>query len=352
MKNKSNKPNFRKTVYTAVLGVVVLFALNCSSPTAAGGSGTGIGNGVLMGRVLHADSSAVKNAVVRLRTEKFLPDTSGKILSVRNDTTVTATTNNDGRFFIESIQKDRSYYIEILDEKQGEYDSGTVYFFKYNPLNNVDTVALGTKIVEQLKDIQGSILLHGLPQNAYVQVYGLERVGRTDSLGRFEIKNLPPGDCENGKCEYELHVLIVQKDGTIVHQDYELEILWNTSGRVIQVELELSDTLDADDFVPSVISSDSTVTLRGFPLKTVITLMDSSKTTVTDSTVKFVFAALPIGLCSNNVCEHPFYAEIPESTGLIQINQYLLRITKSISGVVTKAEVELISHEEDGEVDD
>jgi hypothetical protein len=351
MKSKSNTSNFRKVAYAAVVSALVLFAFNCSSPT-AGGSGTGVGNGVVMGRVLHADSSAVKNAVVRLRTDKFLPDTSGKILSLRNDTSVTVTTNNDGRFFIESIQKDRSYYIEILDEKQSEYDSGTVYYFKYNPLNNVDTVVLGTKIVEQLKDIHGSILLHGLPQNAYVQVYGLERVGRTDSLGRFEIKNLPPGDCENDKCEYELHVLVVQKDGTIVHQDYELEILWNTSGRVIQVELELSDTLDADDFIPSVRSGDSTVTLGGFPLKTVLTFMDSSKTIVSDSTVTFELVTLPGGSCFNNVCEHPFYAEIPESTGFIQVNQYLLRITRSISGVVTNAEVKLVSHEEDDKEDD
>ncbi|HMA63955.1 MAG TPA: hypothetical protein VKO63_02110, partial [Chitinispirillaceae bacterium] len=98
--------------------------------------------------------------------------------------------------------------------------------------------------------------------------------------------------------------------------------------------------------------SDSTVTLGGFPLKTVLTFMDSSKTIVSDSTVTFELATLSGGFCSNNVCEHPFYAKIPESTGFIQITQYLLRITRSISGVVTNAEVKLVSHEEDDEEDD
>ena len=80
----------------------------------------------------------------------------------------------------------------------------------------------------------------GLPQNAWVQMYGIEKLGKTDQAGRFVINELPLGDCEHNECEFILRILIV-RNGTVTAEDYQLEIEWNSAGDIVEVELELGE---------------------------------------------------------------------------------------------------------------
>lgn len=332
-----------KLICIATIVTLVSFMAACSPGVADKGSGTGVGNGVMVGKVVHEDSSPVKDAEVRLRSEKYLADTSGIISTFRTDTTVNITTDSLGFFRIDSIRKGNTYWVEVIDRKDTVESSGTLYVVDVDSGCIEDTFYLSTTTVAPLKTIKGTLVLQGLPQNAYVLIHGMERLAKTDSAGKFTITDLPVGNCEDAKCEYDLKLLVKKDDGTITPFKYELEILRDNSERIIQVELELSDTLDADDFVPGNTFTDSTITLSGFPIRTVLAFSDSSKITVADSSVVFAVKNLQPDTCTGTVCDYSINAYIPKSIGTTQHNRYIMSITKDASGRVVSVKL-LIPH--------
>ncbi len=325
--------------------ITVMTALSLLVACAPNGSGTGVGNGVVVGKVIHDDATPVQNAQVYLRSEQFLADTSGVFSTIRTDTTVNCTTDSQGCFLIDSVKKGNTYWIEVIDSKDSAGNSGVLYVFDIIKNAIEDTFYLSTETVKPLKTIKGTLTLQGLPQNAYVLIYGMERYAKTDSIGMFTITDLPVGNCEDAKCDYDLEVLDVQADGTITPFKYELEILRNNAERIIYVELELSDTLDADDFIPVNKFDDSTVTFSGFPANTNLSFSDSSKIIVQDTSVIINVKRLTPDSCTGSSCDYFFNAYIPESIGTIQLNRYIMRITKNISGRIESLELILIHNE-------
>jgi hypothetical protein len=223
--------------YCAALIAVVfagLIGLACTNAptTADNGSGTGVGNGIIIGKISYSDATPVRAARVLLRPQNFLADTSGVTSALQNDSIKTVGTDSNGVFRIDSLDTGGSYCIEVNDRRaQAE---GTLY--KINGIAG-DTVRLPDRTAAAMAAVQGSVLLSGLPQNAYIQIFGLDKVGRTDSLGRFEIGDLPSGDCGEGECEYQLRILIPLANGGFRTESAELELA-NAVNGVISVELE------------------------------------------------------------------------------------------------------------------
>lgn len=244
MKNKNKiikllKPGGYFLVITLLLDLIIQLSCTNMMSSTGPGSGTGVGNGtVVVGKVLYPDSSVVKNATVRLRTQTYLADTSGKPVKIQNDTIATLKTDQNGEFRIDSVKSGRSYVIEINDYKNSPM--GTLYKVLIDTMKN-DTVRLETRIVQPDVKVNGTIVLSGLPQNAYIQIYGLERLGRTDSSGKFEFSDLPVGRCEVNECEYKLRVFTRLSNGTYTSTDYELELTSDSTGKVIRIELESND---------------------------------------------------------------------------------------------------------------
>jgi hypothetical protein len=218
-------------------GTMVLL-VSCTMSVSSGndGSGTGVGNGIVVGNVMYPDSTPVIGAVVRLRTSDYLADTSGQQPVNRTRTQTQTVTDSHGNFSIDSIDIGYAYCVEVVDSKKQVM--GTLY--KTTSITR-DTNRLNTRIVKPVSKIVGSIVLSGLPQNAYVQVYGLERLGRTDANGKFEIQALPIGDCEHLECEYKLRIFSPQANGGIKVLETELEVKSDLAGNVLSVELELDD---------------------------------------------------------------------------------------------------------------
>jgi hypothetical protein len=184
---------------------------------AGGGSGTGAGNGTVTGMVIFPDSTPVVGAVVRLRTQSYLADTSGKTSLVRSGILCNTTTDSLGNFRVDSVDTGISYFIEVSDYNK----TARATLYKKHVLA-LDTVA--TRIVLPVAKINGTVTVSGLPANAYVQIYGLERLCRTDSAGRFEINDLPVGKCEEGECEYRVRFLIPGAGGGYTVRESELEL--------------------------------------------------------------------------------------------------------------------------------
>jgi hypothetical protein len=223
--------------------LIVAVLLSCTGdPVSSGGSGTGVGNGtVMIGKALSADSLPVPNAIVRLRTDMYLGDTSGRVASTRNDTFATVYTDNHGVFKIDSVKHARTYCIEILDTTREQY-SGAFYRVDLSIDTTSDTIHLPARVVRPVKNIKGTIVLSSLPKNAYVQFYGVERVGRADSNGVFIIEHLPPPvDCEKNECEYKLKITVIMRDNSVKVYESELEVTFDTNENIIAVEFELED---------------------------------------------------------------------------------------------------------------
>jgi hypothetical protein len=249
-----DKPLLRYTMSVLMVSVIALTLISyCTSPVASG-SGTGVGNGVIIGKVIYPDSTPAKNASVILRAKTYLADTSGIPSQMNNDTMATLVTNGNGEFTIDSVYTGYSYCIEVNDHNANAM--GTLFKVKYN---TSDTVKLTTRIMEPVAKVQGTIVLHNLPQNAYVQIYGMEHVSKTDVNGNFEITELPLGKWESNECEYKLRIFIPQPDGTIKTKDYELELETDSLNNIGRIEFEKDDGVDEDDSIEHTTFSEHTL---------------------------------------------------------------------------------------------
>ena len=222
-------------VFTAIkstipVAFIAAHLVSCNAPVASGG--TGVGNGIT-GRVSHRDGTPAVGATVLIRPDYYVQDTTGIPASPSTGVIVNASTDSSGEFRVDSLQQG-NYSIEVFDS---DSSLGTLYRI-YHSGNGTDE--LDPRVLTPLKTLTGDIVISGLPQNAWVQMYGIEKLGKTDELGQFTITELPLGDCEDNECEFKLRILIEQ-NGTVTATDYQLDIEWNTSGNIVEVELELGE---------------------------------------------------------------------------------------------------------------
>ena len=238
MKKFCNKNIFaiakRFATVAAILASVLLVSLSCTkSPVVSdNGSGTGLGNARVIGKVIYADSTPLKNAVVHLRTQTYLADTSSAHSPERSGTLATVSTDAFGNFAIDSVDTGCSYSLEVNDSKQKAM--ATLYKFTLTK----DSMVLATRIAKPAINVFGKVTVTGLPANAYVQVYGMEKLSRTDSSGSFEIKDLPEGECEHNECEYKLRILSPIAGGGVKTLDYELELTTGSDTTIARIELD------------------------------------------------------------------------------------------------------------------
>jgi hypothetical protein len=227
----------RYLLVSGTIAALLIFSCGGSNLVNNGGSGTGVGNGYISAQVLHPDYTPVKNAQVRLRSINYVADTSLSGNSIQNDTIVNTVTNSNGQFRIDSIRNNKTYFIEVLCDGVNKDDSGTLFIVN----KDTSTVELEPRIIAPVKKIEGTIIISSLPGNALIQVYGIERVTRSNPAGKFELNDLPVGKCERNECEYKLKVTIPQKDGTVKIYNSELEIIFDSNNNIINTEFELED---------------------------------------------------------------------------------------------------------------
>jgi hypothetical protein len=96
---------------------------------------------------------------------------------------------------------------------------------------------LPLRVVTPVKILIGKVIVSGMPKNAYVLIYGLERVGKTDSHGRFMITDLPIGECDKGECKYKLLILVPDRANAYKSMESELDISFDPQGKIKKVEI-------------------------------------------------------------------------------------------------------------------
>jgi hypothetical protein len=186
------------------IGIYAMFAgafLRCGGgPTEVVQGGGGSEAVALTGLVRHPNGSPAVQARVRLRPRLYLTDTAR--ISDTSKAGAETLTDSAGRFRLDSLERGE-YELEVRDT-QGIAVRGAVAPLKgsggavrarciltgENPVVGLAALTLGPT-----GTVTGGFLAPaGFTERIYVQIYGLDRVVRTDSLtGRFRLEGLPKG---------------------------------------------------------------------------------------------------------------------------------------------------------------
>jgi len=170
-----------------ILGIMVIWALmRCSDLVPTAGGSTTSDNAKVMATVYNTKGSPAAGAVVRLRRSDYVSQSAG--LAKQAVSTADTLTDAQGRFEFKGIDSG-AYRIEVADPSTGSGLGGAVLFDC--SIHGHDSINLGPDTLRPYAAISGTI--DSLQGPAYVQVYGLERIVRVDSSGRFTITDLPQG---------------------------------------------------------------------------------------------------------------------------------------------------------------
>lgn len=179
----------QKVSLEVFLAALLLFLPECTMSVSDGGSGTGSGNPVIVGKVYNSDGSPAIDAKVMLRRTDFLKDTS--LAGVRGDYVDSGDTEtgsdgtfrfsavDTGQYKIEVVAEDGSLQAVLLECEITEYDT---------------SIVVPDDTLRPMEKISGNASLFGGPAaKKYIQVYGLDRVVEADADGDFEI-DVPRGE--------------------------------------------------------------------------------------------------------------------------------------------------------------
>ncbi|HON11176.1 MAG TPA: hypothetical protein PLE24_09940 [Chitinispirillaceae bacterium] len=168
-----------------VLLFIILFCV-CTNPvqTAGGASGTEVSS--LKGIIYDTDGNPAEGVDILLRPSDYLADSALSEEYIKTHTIADTKTTSDGSFEIDSILPE-TYCIEALSG-----DSYSV-LIRIGVQKDAKHFELDPERLLPVSMVKGTVNVRREDSAAgYVQVYGLERSVRADSIGQFSI-SVPPG---------------------------------------------------------------------------------------------------------------------------------------------------------------
>ena len=221
-----------KKLFLLLVLSACFFFCACSDKDVAGISSVETQNAFLI-RVVHNDSLPAVNAVARVRSADFvrnIAEDSAETLFFRE-----YRTDSLGCIRIDSLAVDTAM-IEIIDK-----GDGVIRKIHAAEVQDGDSVQF---VLEKTGSLRGKVYLPEGVDYAWVQVYGIDRLVKTDSRGFYELDSLAPYD------EYGLQVVI---GDTVVQQSAEVKVGVETSSNVYAFEPDTVKVLDFEtgkaDFV-------------------------------------------------------------------------------------------------------
>lgn len=181
-----------KSVFRIAALAAALLVAACDMPwKVAGGSGTETSNGeIVVGRVYLGDGKPAAGASVYVRPADWLKDTVG--IDSMQAPTPDATADKDGRFRLKTLTI--GPWITGAYKAEVRHASGTALLIGFELKSLEGTLELKPDTLLPSGDLHGrAIPGPGVSGPMYVQVYGLDRLVRTDDTGFFVLNDLPPG---------------------------------------------------------------------------------------------------------------------------------------------------------------
>jgi hypothetical protein len=148
---------------------------------------TGPDKHMIAGRLFYENKIPAAGAEVTIRPQAFIPDTSG-VLGKRSADTLTVQTDNNGEFFIESIDKG-TYLIE------GHDDAGYVFMIDSVIVVYPDYTITLSDTLKPSGTLRGTVTLSEGedPRKVFVLPFGLNRFALPDSTGEFVFAGMAEG---------------------------------------------------------------------------------------------------------------------------------------------------------------
>ena len=208
--------------YLPLLSAIALSFVACSDDKVSGISTVETENAMLI-TITYQDDTPVARRVATLRPLSYVRDFSDVFETPQK----MVTSDSLGRFAIDSLpfQTD-TFTLELLVEGQG--------VFKKIPANLLnladDSVASMNLVMENLGSISGKTDCPEGAGNAFVQVYGTDRLVMTDDFCNFHIDSLAPADytlrvlVSDSVIESETNVVSNKETKVDIHF-YEVEII-------------------------------------------------------------------------------------------------------------------------------
>lgn len=172
-----------------LLFLAVMLLVACSKDEVAGVSTVETENAFLI-RIVHDDSLPAANVVARVRAANFVRDVEGDSADAEYYEDFVA--DSLGRIRIDSLAVDTAT-IEIFEEGLGLFKK-----ILAADIHEGDSVQF---VMEKTGSLRGKVYLPEGVDYAWIQVYGTDRLVKTDSEGFFEMDSLPP-------YEYGLRVIV------------------------------------------------------------------------------------------------------------------------------------------------
>ena len=184
----------------ASLSCVLLFA--CSSEKNLAGASTVETENACIINVVNIDSKPAANVVARIRplwyVEGVSKDSSVMPNNVR-EAILEVTADSLGNIVMDSVNFEKGY-IEIIDGNTGVFQAVTSSDLRKNKLTTMQMAPLGS--------VSGKAELPKETDYAWVQIYGTDKIVKTNKDGEFTLDSLPPAS-------YQIRAILPDEQETI-----------------------------------------------------------------------------------------------------------------------------------------
>ena len=184
----------------ASLSCLLLFA--CSSDKDLAGASTVETENACTINVVNIDSKPAANVVARIRPLWYVEGVSSDSAVTQNniqDATLEVAADSLGNIVMDSINFDKGY-IEIIDGNSGVFQAIASSDLKKNKLTTMQ--------MEELGSVTGKAELPEGTDYAWVQIYGTDKIVKTNKDGEFTLDSLPPAS-------YQIRAILPDEQETI-----------------------------------------------------------------------------------------------------------------------------------------
>ena len=184
----------------ASLSCLLLFA--CSSDKNLAGASTVETENACIINVVNIDSKPAANVVARIRPLWYVEGVSSDSAVTQNniqDATLEVAADSLGNIVMDSVSFDKGY-IEIIDGNSGVFQAIASSDLKKNKLTTMQ--------MEELGSVTGKAELPEGTDYAWVQIYGTDKIVKTNKDGEFTLDSLPPAS-------YQIRAILPDEQATI-----------------------------------------------------------------------------------------------------------------------------------------
>ena len=205
--------------FLAFLSCISLFA--CSSDKDIAGASTVETENACIINVVNVDSKPVAYAVARIRPLWHVQGTTSQATDSAPQTsqnaTLEITADSLGNIIIDSIHFDKGY-IEIKDGNSGVFRTITSSDLKKNKSTTLQ--------MEKFGSVSGKAELPEGTDYAWVQIYGTDRIVKTDKDGVFTLDSLPPAS-------YQIRAILPDEQATIGEASVQVSASANSDAKTL-----------------------------------------------------------------------------------------------------------------------